>query len=88
MRKVFKADGDFGAFYAAEKWVRENGYSVGSMERDRPIGLAKGDYYISKWRNLGEDKLLLDGVIAEGSKRENDITVIIFDDEDKAGIYQ
>jgi hypothetical protein len=88
MRMVFKADGDFGAFYAAEKWCCDNGYSVGSMERDRPIGLAKGNYDISKWHNLGSDKQLLDGVIAEGSKRENDVTVIIFDDVDQKGVYQ
>lgn len=87
MRKVFKADGDFGAYYAAEKWIKENGYSYGSMERNYPIGIAKGDCYISKWCNLGGDKNLLDGVIAEGSKRDNDVTVIIFDDVDKNGIY-
>lgn len=88
MRKTFKADGDFKAFYAAENWLRENGYSTGSMERDEPIGIAKGDCYISKWRNLGEDKDLLDGVIARGDKRNGDVTVIIFDNTDPRGVYQ
>jgi hypothetical protein len=88
MRKTFKAGEDFDAFYAAEKWLRENGYSIGSMEREKPIGIAKGDCYISKWRNLGEDKARLDGVIASGDKRNSDITVIIFDDADPGGIYQ
>lgn len=86
MRKTFKADGAFGAFYAAETWLRDNGYSVGSMERDRPIGIAKGDCDISKWSNLGADKALLDGVIAGGSKRDSDITIIIFDNTDPRGI--
>lgn len=89
MRKTFKVDGDFGAFYAAEKWCKDNGYSVGSMERERPIGLAKDASYVSKWCNLsGSDKKILDGVIAEGSKRNNDVTVIIFDEVDQRGVYQ
>jgi hypothetical protein len=86
MRKVFKAGNDFEAFYAAEKWAKENGYSVGSIERDAPIGLAKGDCYISKWRNLGEDRERLDGVIARGDKRTSDVTVIIYDDTDAFGL--
>ena len=88
MRKTFKAHGNFEAFYAAEKWLRENGYSVGSMERDAPIGIAKGDCYISKWRNLGNDKTLLDGVIVEGDKRDGDVTIIIFDEADPQGTYR
>lgn len=88
MRKTFKAGDDFEAFYAAEKWLEDNGYSSGSMERERPIGIAKGDCYISKWRNLGQDKALLDGCIAAGDKRNSDVTVIIFDDADPSGIYQ
>ena len=88
MKKVFAADGDFGAIYAAENWLKENGYSYGSMERNWPIGIAKGDCYISKWTNLGEDMKLLDGVIAEGSKRDSDVIVIIFDDVDKNGVYK
>ena len=88
MRKVFKAADDFEAFYAAQKWLREEGYAVGSMERDCPIGIAKGDCYISKWRNLGSDRERLDGVMAEGDKRNGDVTVIIFDDADPRGTYR
>jgi len=88
MRKTFNADGDFGAFYAAEKWLRDNDYSTGSMEREKPIGIAKGDCSISKWSNLGADVKELDGVIASGSKRCSDVTVIIFDEADHRGIYQ
>jgi hypothetical protein len=89
MRKTFKENGAFGAVYEAEKWLKENGYSIGSMDSDAPIGVAKGEgRYISKWHNLGEDKVLLDGVIARGWKRDSDITIIIFDDVDPKGIYQ
>lgn len=88
MRKIFKAGSDFEAFYAAEKWLHERGYSAGSMERDSPIGIVHGDCYISKWRNLGTDKERIDGVIAEGDKRNGDVTIIIFDDTDPKGIYR
>jgi hypothetical protein len=87
MRKAFKTGNDFDAFYAAEKWLKQNGYSIGSMECDRPIGIVKGDCYIPKWRYV-DDRAALDGVIATGGKRNCDITVIIFDDADPRGIYQ
>lgn len=85
MRKTFKAKDDFEAFYAAEEYLKENGYSIGSIERNAPIGVAKGDCYISKWCNLGSDRKFLDGVIAEGDKRNGDVTIIIFDDVDVKG---
>ena len=88
MRKTFNVEGDFKSFYAAEAWLRENGYSTGSMQRDSPIGVAKGECCISKWRNLGDDMKLLDGIIAEGDKRNGEVTVIIFDSVDVRGVYQ
>ena len=48
----FNEDGDFNAFYAAHHWLRERGYSIGSMCMDMPIGILKGDRCIAKWRNL------------------------------------
>lgn len=54
---------DFEALYLAQDWADENGYTVGSLERNQPIGIALDSEYVSKWRNLGQDKLLLDGVI-------------------------
>ena len=52
MKKVFDKTGDFAAFQEAENYLKENGYSWGSMQRDDPIGIMKGDYDIAKWRNL------------------------------------
>lgn len=46
--KTFDADGDFGASHAAEKFLSENGYSVGSMQRRDPRGIMKGDWVIAK----------------------------------------
>jgi len=45
----FEANGDFGASRAAEKWLKENGYSVGSMQRGHPRGILKGDWDVAKW---------------------------------------
>ena len=39
---------DFTALDAAKDWLCECGYSYGSMERHRPIGVVEGDAYISK----------------------------------------
>jgi len=51
-RITFDQQGDFKAYYAAEKWCKENGVSHGSMQRGNPIGLMRGDYVISKWSNM------------------------------------
>jgi hypothetical protein len=37
---TIEAKGTFSAFYEAEKLLREEGYTVGSMCRDEPIGFA------------------------------------------------
>jgi hypothetical protein len=49
---VFESGTSFQAYYAAEQWCRDNGISLGSMERGNPIGLMRGDFYISKWSNM------------------------------------
>lgn len=49
---TFHRKGEFEAYRDAKKWCEENGYSYGSMQRTAPIGLLKGNWTISKWRNL------------------------------------
>jgi len=62
---TFSQTGDFEAMHAAEQWCADNGYSVGSMQRDDPRGLLKGDCDISKWRNLSAvDRFELDGTMS------------------------
>lgn len=40
MTKIeFNQTGDFSAFYAATDWLKEQGYSYGSMCMDMPIGI-------------------------------------------------
>ncbi len=77
--KTFPAvPGDtFAAHSAAVAFLKEKGYSVGSMQRGSPIGVAKGDCDISKWRNLGPDVKELDGVLVSDSFREGSVTLYL-----------
>lgn len=69
---------EFHAVVAAEKWCEERGYSVGEMQCDAPRGVLKGEYHITKWRNLTqEEREQLDGVM-EGDMRLGPVTVTIF----------
>lgn len=73
--KTFNQQGTFQALYAAQNWLRENGYSYGSTCRGEPIGLLKGDYVVAKWRNLTRQEINeLDGVVT-GCPRNGPITV-------------
>lgn len=74
---VFEGKKDFEAFYKACDFLKSHGFSVGSMQRDDPIGIRYGDWDIAKWRNLSEDDMSkLDGTI-KGNKRKGPLTVHI-----------
>lgn len=75
--KTFKAGEDFAAHSEAIEFLKRFGYSVGSMQRTEPIGVALGDCDISKWRNLGPDVTELDGVMVSESFRNGDVTVYL-----------
>lgn len=77
----FNQDGDFNAIYAAKKWLREHGYSYGSMCRGMPIGILKGDWCIAKWRNLTTiERYQLDGQINSSDFRAGPVTIKLKDD--------
>lgn len=77
--KVFTGDEAFEAFRTAEEFLANRGFSVGSMQRDDPIGVMYGDCSIAKWRNLSAmERIGLHGVI-QGNKRFGPVTVVIFD---------
>jgi len=77
--KVDKGETDFQAFYDARKYLKDEGYSVGNMERDSPIGFKKGNYKIEKWRNLDDsDKDELDGILYSDNWRSGDVYIIYF----------
>lgn len=79
----FKSTGTFTAVNTATKFLEKIGYSVGCMQCDAPIAVAKGnDMYISKWYNLGEDKNKIDGVIIPDPEfREGGTAVILFKED-------
>jgi len=79
MKKVFnKQEGVvFGAYYDACAWLKENGYSYGSMCGSMPIGVMKGNFIIAKWKNLTELEISeLDGRMI-GEFREGEVVIII-----------
>lgn len=71
----FKNEGDFAATHAAIDWLRERGFSVGSMQADEPRAIWHGDCYISKWRGLSaQDKREMHAVM-EGDGRHGPIRI-------------
>lgn len=85
MKLKFENNGkDFSGIYAAEEWARSNGYVIGSMEREHPIGLAPADEYsgISKWTKMtSAERDLLAGKITCDVRgfRHGTATVEIFE---------
>lgn len=76
--KTFSVKGTFESLYSAREWCSENGYSCGSLCRDEPVGLKKGDYVIAKWKNMDDDDItLLDGRMTSTDFREGSVTITI-----------
>ena len=77
-RKEFpRSDTAFEAFHAAEEFCKEQGFSVGRMQREAPIGIKRGNYDIQKWRNLDrDDRKLMDGAIIGSDKRHGPVIVV------------
>jgi hypothetical protein len=75
--KTFSNEGTFQALYAAQDWLQSNGYSYGSLCREMPVGILKGDWAIAKWKNLTKKEISeLDGHF-DGDKREGPITILL-----------
>ncbi len=80
MVKTFYESGDFKAKREAEKWLEEYGYSYGSMQMDKPIGILKGQIYISKWRGMTDrEKGQLHGLMTSNDFRKGPVLVEIKD---------
>lgn len=61
--------------YAAEDWCRTNGVSVGCGEKGKPRGLLRGDFAISKWRNMNASEIAaLDGRMT-GDMRDGPVII-------------
>ncbi len=75
----FYEPGTFHSMYAAQRWLKENGYSVGSTCFKSYCGILKGDFIIAKWKNLTPDEIKqLDGVMWSSDYREGVVQVVIF----------
>ena len=81
--KMFEYDpnnpDEWNALSAAQKWLKDNGYSYAPMCGPEPIGIMLGDFEIAKWRNLSTwERKELDGMIVPlngGRFRGNSCTV-------------
>jgi hypothetical protein len=79
MQLVFDQKGTFEAMYAAQKWCQDNWVSYGSSCVSGPVGLLRGDYCISKWRNMTpKERAELDGTMS-GDLRNGPVTVTMRD---------
>lgn len=80
--KVFPPTGKtFGAFYNAEKWLSDNGYSYGSTDRGSYVPIMKGEYDIpQKYYNLSKSDIAnLSGVVHSTDYREGEVEVRLFE---------
>ena len=79
--EVFPSKSDFDGYYSAENYLKELGYTRGSMCRSEPIGFADSDKYryIAKWYNISqEEQKDLDGVMISSGFRNSEVRVIFF----------
>lgn len=83
---TFKEKGTFQSMYAAQSWLRENGYSYGSTSKDRktcqnlPVAICFGNYVApQKWANFDDDDVeSVDGIMTSNDWREGEVKVIIY----------
>jgi hypothetical protein len=73
--KKFEQKGTWAAYDVARQWLKESGYSYGSSSVDGPVGILKGDFCISKWRNMTpKERSQLDGTLS-GELREGPVVI-------------
>ncbi len=76
--ETFTGTEPFEAWYKATDWLREHGFSHGSMQGPSPVGVIHGDCDISKWRNLRKrDLAALDGMICAGDKHMGPVRIAL-----------
>ena len=76
----FTEAGTWKAMYAAQGWLKENGYSYGSTDGLNPQGfIYQSEWpFTQKWHNMSADeKRACDGVII-GELREGPVTLLFF----------
>lgn len=85
MTITFNNSGTFAAYHAACAWLKENGFSYGSMSGFLPTAIKRGDWAIAKWKNLtAQERRDIDGTI-EGDFREGPVVVKLSEAATKKG---
>jgi len=85
-KKLFENKGGeyctFTGLYAAESWLRENGFRCGSLDRGQYIAITRGEYNLpQKIHNLDKkDVDQMAGVIYSTNYREGTVEVWLYDD--------
>ena len=81
--KIFQVKGDFKSMYAAQHWIKEQGYDYGSSSGMQPVAVMKGDYYSyglpHKWKNFTVKQINSVHGIMTGDHRDGPVTVIIYE---------
>lgn len=73
--KTFIGESTFDAYHEACAWLDQNGYSHGPTSIDGPVAIFKGDWAVSKWRNLSaKERIAVDGLL-DGDTRNGPIRV-------------
>lgn len=72
---IFNNKGEFAASYAAEKWLRDRGFSFGSSQADGPQAIWHGDCYVSKWRNLSAKEKREMHAVMDGDGRDGPVHI-------------
>lgn len=79
----FKHTGpEWSGLHSAEKWLEDNGFSVGPMQRGEPIGFVQGRFGVPKWLSLNlSERDQLDGDIRPDGMlfRHSDAIVWFYD---------
>ena len=77
-----KEDRPFDAFYQAQSYLSDLGYSYGSLAvtSSPNVAVKKGEYDLpQKWHNFDKEEIsLIDGVIRSLDYREGQVTVMLF----------
>lgn len=73
---TFNNPGTFSAARAAEKWLADRGFSIGSSQVAPSLrAIWYGDCSISKWRNLSAKERASCHAIMEGDERDGPVTI-------------
>lgn len=76
----FREAGTFESLYAAQRWLKENGYEYGSLCKNEPVGIKAGIYDLpEKYKNMdAHDKASVDGWMTSVDFRESQVIIYIF----------